>query len=211
MFTGIIQKTAEVASVTAMDGMRVVAVTKPAGWKLAKGQSVSIDGVCSTVTRAGAREFSVAYMPETLEKTTMGALARGSIVNLERPLRMSDFVDGHLVLGHVDARARIASVRARGASRELAIELPPALARYAAPRGSIALNGVSLTIARAAGTRVVVALIPFTLAHTNLRKLRKGDSVNVEADVLARYVLHGTVRDTVPAHAKKKLRKETRR
>lgn len=173
-------------------GMRA-RISRPAGWKVAPGDSVSVDGICSTVARLARDRFEVDYMPETLARTTAGSFKNGSRVNLELPLRASDRLDGHIVQGHVDARGEVRAVRKVGDSVVLTIGFPKEYAQFIAEKGSIAVNGVSLTVTAVAGGGArmpyfSVALVAYTLAHTNLRALRKGDKVNLEVDIIARYL-----------------------
>ena len=207
MFTGIIQSKSKVVSTQKKGSVIQVRLEKPRDWKLVLGQSISIDGICSTVTVLSKEYFEVDYMPETLSKTTAGSFAKGSIVNLERSLTLNDYIDGHIVQGHVDARARIAEVVEEGNTRRITIEIPKLLLRFVAALGSIAINGVSLTVARLAGSRATVALIPHTLAVTNLGSLKKGDVVNIEADLMARYIVAAMADSGRVGHAKKTLRK----
>lgn len=188
MFTGIIQKTSQVTAALPVGKNVRVSVKKPAGWKLAKGVSISVDGVCLTVIAEKGGAFIADAMPETLKKTTVGTFAPGRVVNLERALKLSDLLDGHLIQGHVDARAKVSAIKKQGTSTLLTLVLPKALMRQVALHGSVAINGVSLTVARRAKNAVTVALIPYTLAHTNLSLLKKGDEVNVETDFLARHL-----------------------
>ncbi len=188
MFTGIIQKTTKIMSVTDERGALRARLSKPHDWQLTKGQSISIDGICSTVVAYDEDSFDVQYIPETLSKTTAGAFAAGSVVNLERSLRLTDFVDGHLVQGHVDAAVEIDSVVHEGSTYELSISIPERLHMFVAALGSIAINGVSLTVARRESGIATVALIPETLESTNLGRIQKGDHVNVEVDIVARYL-----------------------
>ncbi|MDP2648658.1 MAG: riboflavin synthase [Patescibacteria group bacterium] len=209
MFTGIVQETSAVVSVSVRERVRRVRIRKPPRWKLLKGQSIAVDGICSTVAALGEEWFDVEYMPETLSKTTAGSLARGHSVNLERSLRYGDPVDGHLVQGHVDARTRIIAVTAKGKSREMRIALPSALAKHFALHGSVALSGVSLTVARLRRGSFDVALIPHTLSHTNLGGLSPGDSLNIETDRTALLAV-AAVRGKVIRNAEKKRRKKPR-
>ncbi|OGG52791.1 hypothetical protein A3C20_02305 [Candidatus Kaiserbacteria bacterium RIFCSPHIGHO2_02_FULL_55_25] len=186
MFAGITQAVGTVVSASTQSRCRTVRIRTPRGWKLILGQSVMVDGICSTVEKRGADFFEVTYMPETLSRTTAPSFSKGTLLNLERSLKLSDFVDGHLVAGHVDASARIVAVKATGSSKTLTIELPKELKAYVSARGSVAINGISLTVAHKEGRMVTVALVPFTLAHTNLKGLEKGDKVNVEIDLLTR-------------------------
>ena len=192
MFTGIIEATAFVAcAVPKGEGKRVTIAT-PRGWKLAKGGSVAVDGICSTVVAASRGEFEIDYMPTTLKKTTARGFRKGTVVNLERPLKYGARVHGHFVLGHVDGRGTIKKIH----DSRFMIQVPRSLMRYVAERGSITVNGIALTVAALTGTLATVALIPYTLSHTNLGRLKRGDRVNLEVDLLARY-----------GHAKKTLRK----
>lgn len=188
MFTGIIQATSEVMDVREESESRIVRIRTPREWQLSEAQSISVDGVCSTVSHTSSEWFEVMYMPETISKTTVSSFAKDTLVNLERSLRMQDFVDGHMVQGHVDGVAKITSLTNKGESRELEIEPALVLMRYIAARGSVALNGVSLTVARRTDNAFVVALIPYTIEHTNLKNLNVGASVNIETDMLARYL-----------------------
>lgn len=178
---------------------RTVSITKPASWTLKKGQSVNVDGICSTVVRFTATSFTVDYMPETQRITTAGSFVKGRLVNLERSLKYGDRMDGHVVQGHVEVRGRVVALTNEGKSRLLSVRFSAGIARFAYARGSIALNGVSLTVARKHGPTVTVALVPHTLAHTTFKHLSVGDEVNVETDVM--------VRATVRPHATKTLRK----
>jgi riboflavin synthase len=192
MFSGIIQATEKVKSATTSRGIRRVRIGKPGRWKLSLGQSIAVDGVCSTVVKSGATFFDVEYMSETLAKTTASTFVKGRPVNLERSLKLGDLVDGHFVQGHVDGCATVASIESDGDSRRITCTLPHEFMRFIPPRGSITLNGVSLTVARSGEREFTVALIPHTLSHTNLRLLRVGDVVNVETDLVARYRVAGS-------------------
>ncbi len=207
MFTGIIQAKAKVTSAKKEGSVIQVRLEKPRDWKLVLGQSIAVDGICSTVTVLPKGFFEVEYMPETLLKTTAGSFGTGSIVNLERSLTLNDYIDGHVVQGHVDATARIAEVIEEETTRRITVELPKTLSRYVAALGSIAINGVSLTVARLSGTKATVALIPHTLAVTNLGSLKKSDYVNIEADLMARYIVAALGESGTVGHAKKTLRK----
>lgn len=188
MFAGIVEKKARILSVEKSERILRVRVEKPRSWKLALGQSVNIDGVCSTVVRTSTASFDVEYMPETLSKTAAGSLAKGRVVNLERSLTYGQRIDGHPVQGHVDTSTSVREIRSLGKSKEVTIKPSALLARQAALHGSIALNGVSLTIARKHGPNITVALIPHTLSSTNLGALKVGDAVNVEFDHSAAYL-----------------------
>jgi riboflavin synthase len=194
MFTGIIQSTAKVRSVTKDGSVLRARVERPIDWELAIGQSIAVDGVCSTVIAFDADSFEVEYMPETLAKTTVGKLIEGSVVNLERSLTLQDFIDGSLVSGHVDAVGNVEEVVLFGETKEMMISFPSELKKYIAPKGSIVINGVSLTVVDTEGDSFRIALIPYTLEWTNLGVLTKGDTVNIEVDMLARYVVNAMER-----------------
>ncbi len=188
MFTGIIQSVMPVLAVTEKEACLVARLKKPAGWKLVLGQSITVDGICSTVTKLGASFFEVEYMPETLEKTTAGTFVGGQWVNLERSLTLRDYIDGHLVSGHVDATGKTVRIVADENTKRISIEISRALQKYIAKKGSVAVNGISLTVADVKKNVFTIALIPYTLEHTNLGLLKEGESVNVEIDTVARYV-----------------------
>lgn len=152
------------------------------------GDSVNIDGVCQTVVAITESGFAVETVPETLARTTLGILGIGQAVNLERALRADQRLDGHLVLGHIDGIARIRRRTERDQEHRFEIEPPPALTRYIAAKGSVALDGISLTVAEVSGDAFTVAVIPHTFANTTLSHRRTGDSINLEVDVIARYV-----------------------
>lgn len=188
MFTGIIQAKARVREAKPSAGNIRVEVEKPKGWKFAKGQSIAVDGICSTVIANTAKSFAVEYMPETLSKTTAGDFTKGSAVNLERSLTLATYIDGHLVQGHVDGVGTVSNIDTTGGGYLITVSVPKPLLKYVAALGSIAINGVSMTVARLKGAEVTVALIPHTRSYTNLGILAKGDRVNIEVDLIARYL-----------------------
>ncbi|MEK7509492.1 MAG: riboflavin synthase [Patescibacteria group bacterium] len=187
MFTGIIEVKVRVISVEKNGGMQV-RVEKPRGWKLAKGQSVSVDGICSTIERFSATHFDVTYIRETLRVTTAGGWKSGRVVNLERSMKAGAHIEGHIVQGHVDGVGVVRLVRARGNSKEVTITAPHSLMRFVARKGSVAVDGVSLTVAERTRTSFTAALVPYTLTHTTLGTLQKGDRVNIETDLFVRYL-----------------------
>lgn len=207
MFTGIIQSTSRVLRTHTREGCRVVRIQRPSRWTLIQGQSIAIDGICSTIVACKARHFDVEYTHQTLLKTTAGLFDKGSVVNLERSLTLNTFVDGHMVMGHIDARAHVARIVEKGASRELVIHISRKLVPLIAPQGSVTVNGVALTVARVRRDTFTVALIPHTAKKTNLGTLRIGDVVNVEIDILARYVAAALKSGRVAQHATKRVRK----
>lgn len=155
------------------------------------GDSISVDGVCLTVTYIWRAEFAVDITPETVRRTILRWARPGWILNLELPLRLSDRIHGHPVLGHVDGVGFVQSIRRARSGKVLTLIVPSKLAPYLAEKGSVAVNGVSLTIARRRGNLIQIALIPETVRRTNFRFLSGGARVNLEVDVLARYTLGG--------------------
>lgn len=153
----------------------------------ATGSSVAVNGVCLTVVETQADVFFADVVPETLSRTNLGRLKPGDPVNVEPPLRLDQGLDGHLVQGHVDGTGHVESVTETTLGREITIELPPTLARYVAEKGSIAVDGTSLTVAGLGDGHFKIALIPHTLEHTIARTYEAGTVVNLEVDVLARY------------------------
>ena len=183
-------------------------IQKPRAWDLSLGESVSVDGICSTVVARTASSFDVEYMPETLSKTTAAQFRAKRMINLERSLRYGDRIHGHFVTGHVDATSRVIKVEKQGRSRAVSIKVPREISKYIVPRGSIAVNGVSLTVARKSSGSFTVALIPHTLKVTNLANVVRADAVNIEVDILARLPALAGYRSggRVAIHAKKKIR-----
>ncbi len=189
MFTGIIQDVGRLASrAAAAGGQRLRLSTGLDTATFEAGESVAVNGVCLTVDGYGPGWFEADAAPETLDRTGLGTLAVGDPVNLERALRPVDRLGGHFVLGHVDGVGRLVDVRPEGAFRVYGFEVPRDVARYLVPKGSVAVDGISLTVARVEGVRFSVAVIPHTLAGTNLPARRPGDRVNIEADILGKYV-----------------------
>ena len=187
MFTGIVSA---VARVVEADGQRLGIDDARVARHLKIGGSVAVNGCCLTVVKRTGPVFYMDVVPETLRRTNLGALQPGHEVNLELPLRASSSLDGHLVQGHIDATAIVRSARSVATGRELTVQLPAALAGFVAVKGSIAVDGVSLTVAtvgKPPGT-FGVALIPHTLGVTIAAGYRKGTIVNLEADIVARYV-----------------------
>lgn len=194
MFTGIVQAVGRIASIKPA-GASMVVVVDAGGLDLgdvAVGDSIACNGVCLTVTQLTSHGFTVDVSPETLRVTAGFAL--GASVNLEKALRLADRLGGHLVSGHVDAVGEVRAVTPVGDDRDLVIGFPAALGRYFARKGSVTVNGVSLTVNSVTAATFSVHLIPHTLAATNLRELEAGHRVNLEVDLVARYVermLHG--------------------
>ena len=189
MFTGLVE---EVGRVVAMaggpDGARLAIRAPLVREGLAIGDSVSVNGACLTAVALDDEGFAVDCAPETLRRTSLGRLAPGDGVNLERALRVGDRLGGHMVQGHVDATGEVLAARSEGGSVVLEIGAPPEVLRYVVEKGSVAVDGVSLTIAARLPDRFAVALIPHTMAATTLGPGAVGRPVNLEADVVAKYV-----------------------
>jgi riboflavin synthase len=188
VFTGLIQDVGKVESVDSdADGARLRIATSLGG-EIAVGDSVAVNGVCLTATSADAGGFETEAMNQTLQVTALGGLAPGSRVNLELAMKASDRFGGHIVQGHVDGVGEATSVEEDGFARRLRLELPPGLLRYAIDKGSVALDGVSLTIAALGEDWIEVSLVTETLERTTLGAAQPGRKLNVECDVVAKYV-----------------------
>ena len=188
MFTGLIQDRGAVVAVTPIGtGARLTIKTKLAA-DLAPGDSIAVNGVCLTAINPTPEQFEAEAIPETLDRSTTGALAAGDHVNLELAMRMSDRLGGHIVQGHVDGVATVSAVRDEDLGRRVSLDLPDELLEHVVEKGSITFDGVSLTVASIAGHTVDVALIPETLERTSFGQAVPGTKVNVEADVLAKQV-----------------------
>ncbi len=188
VFTGLVQDLGRVDAVDATDdGARLRLRTALAG-EVREGDSVAVNGVCLTATAVDADGFAADVMHETLRRSSLAQAAPGGRVNLELPLRASDRLGGHVVQGHVDGVGRVAAVREEGFARVVTVAAPPELLRYVVEKGSIAVDGVSLTVARLDDDGFDVSLIPETLERTTLGAAAPGDTVNLEVDVLAKYV-----------------------
>lgn len=190
MFTGIVEETGVVASITRETGRaririkasRVLTGTRP-------GDSINVDGVCQTVSELEAGSFSCFALAESLKKTTLGDLKPGSVVNLERAARADTRLGGHIVQGHVSCAVPIRELSSGAGNVYLVVDVPEEPLRCCVPEGSIALDGISLTIAQMSGSLVTVNIIPATFETTSLRLKRSGDRLNLETDVIGRYVM----------------------
>ena len=188
MFTGLVAGTGAVESLErGDDGVRLRVRTELAG-ELSPGDSIAVNGVCLTAVHSDDHGFSADVMEETLRRSSLGPLAEGDEVNLELPLRAGDRLGGHMVQGHVDGTASVEAVSEDGFARVVRIGAPPGLLRYVVEKGSIAVDGVSLTVAAVDGDGFEVSLIPETLERTTLGAATPGRVVNLEVDVLAKYV-----------------------
>ncbi|HTK70022.1 MAG TPA: riboflavin synthase [Candidatus Eisenbacteria bacterium] len=188
MFSGIVERVGVVERAASEGGSRTFVITAPFGASLLAGESVAVNGVCLTVERADARSFEVTAVRETLDKTTLDTLVEGVHVNLERALRVGQTLGGHWLQGHVDATAVVRDVIEDAGQVRLLIDVPEACRRFVAPKGSIAIDGTSLTVAHWADPIVEIAIVPFTLAHTIASSYAPGTRVNLEVDLIARYL-----------------------
>ncbi len=187
MFSGIIESVGRVSAWKEQEGGVRLVIRPPARFgKFRKGESIAVSGVCLTAISAGPA-FHADLSPETLAKSSLGSLRRGAPVNLERAVRLSDRLSGHLVAGHVDGLARVRSIRQEGGGRVLTFSIPARLSRYVVEKGSVALDGISLTAIAVRGNRFSVAVIPFTWSSTTLRHRSAGDDLNFEVDMMAKF------------------------
>ena len=185
MFTGIVEEVGIIAKISDT-AMTVQASTITEDLKL--GDSIAVNGTCLTVVEFGPTEFSVDLSPETIRRTSLGQLSQGSMVNLERALMASDRMGGHIVQGHVDGTGRVISIKPDGDSIVFRIRVPKRLNSYIVEKGFISVDGISLTVVKRGAASFTLAVIPHTFKNTNLTAVSVGDSVNLEADILAKYV-----------------------
>jgi riboflavin synthase len=188
MFTGLVQDLGTIAAVDATDDGVRLAVRTDLAAELTLGDSVAVNGVCLTATAISGEQFSADVMHETLRRSSLAAVADGARVNLELPLRASDRLGGHVVQGHVDGVGAVGDAREDGFARIVTITAPSDLLRYVVDKGSIAVDGISLTVVETGEDWFTVSLIPETLERTNLGTATPGQPVNLEVDVLAKYV-----------------------
>lgn len=190
MFTGIVQSVGRIARLEPRGGdMRLHVDTADLDLAdVALGDSIAVSGCCLTVVSLAERGFAADVSNESLSLTTLGTLKPGDPVNLEKALRLADRLGGHMVSGHVDGLGKVVSVHDDGRSQRWIFSVPEALARYIAHKGSVTIDGTSLTVNDVAGTRFGVNLIPHTVAHTSFHARKPGDAVNIEVDVVARYI-----------------------
>jgi riboflavin synthase len=189
MFTGLVEATGKLRGREERGPGYELSIATMLG-PLDVGESIAVNGACLTVTRTQSGLFVADISRETSDKTTLGRVPLGSSVNLERSLRFGDRLGGHLVSGHVDGLARVSSCIVVGNALDVTIAFPPELAEYIAPKGSVVLDGVSLTVNRVSGNELSVMLIPHTLEVTNLKALAPETLLNLEVDLLARYVVN---------------------
>ena len=189
MFTGLVEMVGDIVERKPTTSGARLRIGSPMAAELAAGDSLAVNGVCLTVILAEASEIHADVGPETLRVTTLGSLARGALVNLERPLRADSRFGGHFVQGHVDAVGHVEELRRDADCHWLTVAFPPALAPYLVPKGSIAIDGISLTIAGLGSGRFDVMVLPFTMEHTNMQALKVRDRVNLECDMIGKYVV----------------------
>jgi riboflavin synthase len=189
MFTGIVEEVGTVRSAVRQGGKaRIVVEARTVLEGTRSGDSINIDGVCQTVAELGPGVFAVDTLAESLKKTTLGSLTPGAKVNLERALRADSRLGGHIVQGHISAAVPVRDLRSTNNNVYLSVEVPEDLMRYCVREGSIALDGISLTVAEIAGNRITVNIIPVTIEHTALKYKKAGDRINLETDIIGRYV-----------------------
>jgi riboflavin synthase len=189
MFTGLIEDVGRVGALTRKKGSAILTVeTKLAARAMALGASVAVNGACLTVVKKLKGAFTVDVSPETLARTNLAQLERGNLVNLEQSMRLQERLGGHLVTGHVDGVATVESIRKQGEFTIFDFRLPVRLGAFLVAKGSVAVDGISLTVNDCRRDGFSVAIIPFTLRHTNLQARSLGDKVNIETDLIGKYV-----------------------
>jgi riboflavin synthase len=191
MFTGIIEEVGRIAGVVNRSGNRrlTVSASQVTG-ELKTGDSIAVSGVCLTAVEITPKTFAADLAEETWKRTSFSRIKKGALVNLELPMRVDGRFGGHIVQGHVDGTGKFVALDQIGGGDDfwLQIEIPPELARYVIFKGSLSIEGISLTVAKIEGTRVAAAIIPHTVKMTNLKSLKAGDPVNLEVDVVAKYI-----------------------
>jgi riboflavin synthase len=189
MFTGLIEDVGTIDALRSSKGSAVLTVRTHLPLRsMPLGASVAVNGACLTVVKKGKGTFTVDVSPETLQRTSLETLGVGSLVNLERPMRLQDRLGGHLVTGHVDGIGTVLAIAKQGAFTVFTFQVPVRLGRFLISKGSVAVAGISLTVNDCRRDRFSAAIIPFTLQHTNLRVHRVGDKVNIETDLIGKYV-----------------------
>lgn len=189
MFTGLIEDVGDVLRADRSGGGLRLGIGTRLGRELTAGESISVNGVCLTAVDPAADRFFADVSPATLDVTTLGSLTAGARVNLERALAADGRFGGHMVLGHVDGVGALTVMAAEGDHHWLTVDVPPQLTQFLVLKGSLAVDGISLTIARLHGSHAGFQVVPHTMAHTNLASLRPGDHVNIECDIIGKYVV----------------------
>jgi len=187
MFTGIIE---EIGAVSRRSGPQVTILAQRILEGVQEGDSIAVDGACLTVTHFDAESFTVQISPETFARTTLGRLKPGEAVNLERAMQLGTRLGGHFVLGHVDGQGKVDRVTDQGEFQLWSFRAPEEVAKYLVPKGSVTIDGISLTVVEPSGDAFAVAVIPATLAKTTLARKRPGDAVNMEADMIGKHIYH---------------------
>lgn len=194
MFTGIIEATGRLDNSVPDAHGRKLRIAAPFASRLAPGQSIAVNGACLTIAAADSTHFEAVVIPETQRKTTLGDLQPGTLLNLERAIAMGAHLDGHLLQGHIDTQCPITAVRDSGGERLYDLEVPAPFGAYIIQTGSIAIDGISLTIAQLHGLSLTVAIVPFTYQNTNVHTWHVGTRCNVEFDLMAKYAArHSTL------------------
>ncbi len=188
MFTGIIKKTSAVEDIQNKNGSIFASIKKETDWPVELGQSIAINGVCSTVKSFTKNNFVVEWMPETIKKTSVDSFKTGTMVNLETSLNLSTMLDGHIVQGHVDTVGKVVEIKPVKDSQIIKIKLPAKFMKFIVDKGSIAVDGISLTVVDTGKDWFMMSLVSYTITHTNFQHTKKGDLVNIETDVLAKYL-----------------------
>lgn len=189
MFTGLIEDVGTIDALRFSKGSAVLSVRTNLPFRsMPSGASVAVNGACLTVVKKSKGTFTVDVSPETLQRTNLETLGVGSLVNLERPMRLQDRLGGHLVTGHVDGIGTVLAIAKQGEFTVFTFQVPLRLGRFLISKGSVAVDGISLTVNDCRRDRFSAAIIPFTLRHTNLRARRVGDKVNIETDLIGKYV-----------------------
>ena len=189
MFTGLIEDVGKIVSLRLAERAAALTVkTRLSARAMEPGASIAVNGACLTVVKKGRGQFTVELSPETLKRTSLKDLRPGSVVNLERPMRLNDRLGGHLVTGHVDGLATVAAIEKKGEFTFLTFRVPRRLGAFLVSKGSVAVDGISLTVNECGPGQFSVAIIPFTLRHTNLLTRMVGDKVNIETDLIGKYV-----------------------
>ena len=188
MFSGIIQNTQKASKFLKENGGLKVEFKFSSSFNVKVGESVAVDGICSTVESKNQSRFAFYYMPETLRKTTFSQISNSHIFNLERSLMLGSLVSGHLVNGHIDTTAEVSSVKKEQDAKLIKFKVDKKFTKYIIYKGSIAVNGVSLTVVSVGKDFFSVSLIPYTLLQTNLGELKVGEKVNIEVDFIAKYL-----------------------
>ncbi|MGH9328719.1 MAG: riboflavin synthase [Terriglobia bacterium] len=188
MFSGIVQTTSPILEIEESPQQRIIWIRTPKGWRLGEGESVCVEGVCSTVQRTNRGNFQVIYMAESLRRSTLGSLSPRCPVNLERSVALGDLLGGHLVEGHVDGTARILKVQPEGDAAMYHFGISSRSTRYLVEKGSVAVDGISLTVVKVQRARFTASVLSYTRSRTTLGRKGPGDRVNIEFDILAKYV-----------------------